>query len=85
MRCFVHKSLRKADTYLYLRRPDGDAELPAALRESLGPLQQVLELDLTPATRLAQAEAIRVIEALKQLGYYLQLPPSPRLDDVDPS
>jgi uncharacterized protein YcgL (UPF0745 family) len=84
MRCFVHKSLRKADTYVYLREPDG-AALPPALRESLEPLQQVLELDLVPTRRLAQADAAHVLEALERQGYYLQLPPAPQAGDAEPS
>ncbi|MBA8882973.1 YcgL domain-containing protein [Dokdonella fugitiva] len=85
MRCFVHKSLRKADTYVFLRDETGAATLPAALRESLGPLQQVLELELTPTRRLAQADAVRVLEALERHGYYLQLPPAPMLAPDDPA
>lgn len=85
MRCYVHKSLRKSDTYVYLRDAGGVAALPDALRESLGPLQQVLELDLTPTRRLAQADTARVLEALEQQGYYLQFPPSPPLGDIEPS
>ncbi|HEU4664354.1 MAG TPA: YcgL domain-containing protein [Dokdonella sp.] len=77
MRCFVHKSLRRADTYVYLRQPDGSDALPAALRDALMPMRQVLELELTPTRRLAQVDATRVIEALEQHGYYVQLPPDP--------
>lgn len=62
MRCFVHKSLRRADTYVYLRQPDGSDALPAALRDALMPMRQVLELELTPTRRLAQVDATRVIE-----------------------
>ncbi|MGN6520910.1 MAG: YcgL domain-containing protein [Dokdonella sp.] len=82
MRCFVYKSLRKAETYVYLRKQDGGTELPAALRDSLDPLQHVLELDLTPTRRLAQADAARVIEALELQGYYLQFPPNPLVTEA---
>lgn len=85
MRCFVHKSLRKADTYVYFRDEAGAATLPVALREFLGPLQHVLELELTPTRRLAQADAARVLEALEQHGYYLQLPPVPSFGTDDPA
>lgn len=84
MRCFVHKSLRKADTYVYLRESDGTA-LPLALRESLEPLQQVLELDLVPTKRLARADTAHVLEALERQGYYLQLPPRRQPGDAEPS
>lgn len=83
MHCFVYKSLCKADTYIYLRKQDGGTELPAALRNSLAPLQHVLELELTPKRNLAQADAARVIEALEQQGYYLQFPPNPPAGDAD--
>jgi uncharacterized protein YcgL (UPF0745 family) len=48
-------------------------------------LQQVLELELTPTRRLAQADAVRVLEALERHGYYLQLPPAPMLAPDDPA
>ena len=63
MRCFVYKSLKKADTYVYLARRDDAAALPAALRATLGELDFVLEIELTAERKLAREDA-GVAEAL---------------------
>jgi len=48
MQCFVYKSLRRADTYVYLRERDAFELLPAPLAATLGPLNFVIELALSP-------------------------------------
>ena len=48
MQAYVYKSLRKADTYVYLSARDDFARLPEPLRTQLGNLQFVLEVALTP-------------------------------------
>jgi uncharacterized protein YcgL (UPF0745 family) len=75
LRCFIYKSLRKADTYLYVVNADDFAAVPTALRERLGRLEFVLELELSPERKLARADGAQVIAALSSQGYYLQLPP----------
>ena len=54
MLAYVYKSLKKADTYLYLAKRDDFAGLPEPLRTQLGSLQFVLEVELTPERRLAR-------------------------------
>jgi uncharacterized protein YcgL (UPF0745 family) len=77
MRCFVYKSLRKADTYLYLGQRDDFARLPPLLRDSLGELEFVFEFDLDPARRLAREDP-RVVRAnLGDRGFHVQFPPPP--------
>lgn len=75
--CVVYKSLRKADTYVYLARADGFDALPAELLRSLGRLELVMNLELTPGRRLARVDAATLIDTLARHGYYLQLPPPP--------
>jgi uncharacterized protein YcgL (UPF0745 family) len=75
-RCFIYKSPRKADTYVYVPKADAFDALPQALAHALGPLVFVMELELTPGRRLARADASQVIAALAQEGFYLQLPPA---------
>jgi len=77
MRCHVYKSRLRPDTYVYLAEKDRFEVLPEALRQRLGTLEAVMELELTPERRLARAEAAAVIEALRTRGCYLQLPPPP--------
>ena len=76
MQAYVYKSLRKADTYLYLAKRDDFARLPEPLRSQLGSLQFVLEVALTPERKLAR-EDVEVVRAnLAARGFHLQLPPS---------
>lgn len=75
MQCFVYKSLRRADTFVYLAQRDGFARLPEGLRARLGELHFVLELILHPQRRLARVEAPVLMQALDTQGFYLQLPP----------
>ena len=82
MQAYVYKSLRKADTYVFLAARDGFDRLPPAVLESLGRLEPVLEVDLHPGRRLARADASQVMDALARKGFYLQVPPRPELDPM---
>jgi len=85
MQCFVYKSLRRAETFVFLARRDDFEPLPEPLRARLGDLQFVVEFELTPERRLARAEAPAVIASLAERGFHLQLPPgeSARDDALD--
>lgn len=76
MHAYVYKSLRKADTYVYLRTRDDFALLPEPVRAPLGELAFVLAVELTPARRLARADAGVVRANLAAQGYHLQFPPT---------
>jgi uncharacterized protein len=76
MQCFVYKSSRKADAYVYLRTRDDFAALPASISDALGVLTFVMQFELTPQRRLARENASAVIENLRERGFHLQLPPS---------
>jgi uncharacterized protein YcgL (UPF0745 family) len=74
MQAHVYKSRRKPDVYLYLRERDAFGLVPESLRAPLGPLEFVLELELTPGRRLARADAGVVRRNLDARGFYLQGP-----------
>ena len=76
MQAYVYKSLRKADTYLYLSARDDFARVPESVRAPLGNLQFDLEVALTPERKLARADAAVVRENLATRGFHLQLPPT---------
>ena len=76
MRAYVYKSLKKADTYLYLAARDDFSRLPEPVLAQLGRLQFVLELDLTPERKLAQADPEVVRTNLVSRGFHLQFPPT---------
>lgn len=75
MHAYVYKSLRKADTYVYLAQRDDFARLPEPLRTQLGELGFVLEVELTPERRLAREDPAQVRENLSARGFHLQFPP----------
>ena len=76
MKAHVYKSLRKPDTYLYLRERDAFGLLPDQVLAPLGQLQWVLELDLDRTPRLARVDIEVVRVNLAGRGFHLQLPPT---------
>lgn len=77
MRCFVYKSVRKADTYVYLREEAAFDLLPAELLEKLGPPVFVIELLLDAERKLAREDVNVVMANIAEQGFHLQLPPPP--------
>ena len=75
MQCVVYKSSRKADTYLYVERENDFSRVPDSLLKLMGEPERVMSLELTPERALARADADEVRAQLRDLGYYLQLPP----------
>ena len=74
MQAFVYKSLRKPDTYLYLRERDAFGFLPETVLAPLGKLAFVMELALAEGRKLARADAAVVRANLQARGYHLQFP-----------
>lgn len=75
MVCFIYKSLKKNELYLYLDKKDDFSALPADLYNSLGRLQFVMELQLSPERKLAREDAKKVMASLENRGFHIQLPP----------
>ncbi|VAW90448.1 Protein YcgL [hydrothermal vent metagenome] len=79
MNCAVYKSEKKSDYYVYLKRVDEEAVdfscIPEALDKLLGNLEFVMDLELSEARKLAQADVTEVIASLREEGFYLQTPP----------
>ena len=82
MHAYVYKSLRKADTYVYLAEREDFGRLPELLRGQLQPLQFVLDVDLSPERKLAREDPAQVRENLVARGFHLQLPPSVAADPM---
>ena len=82
MRAYVYKSTRKADTYVFLAARDGGLKLPEALQAQLGPLQFVLETELTPQRKLARENPGEVMANLAGRGFHLQMPLDTALDPM---
>lgn len=76
MQCFVYKSLKKAELYLYVVNKDDFSDVPEPLLKSLGPMQFVMALELSADRKLAREDAGKVLASLKTKGYFIQMPPT---------
>ncbi|WP_318481033.1 YcgL domain-containing protein [Photobacterium leiognathi] len=74
MLCAIYKSLKKDNTYLYINKKDDFSNVPEALMTTFGKPQFVMVLKLD-GRKLALADVEKVKEALKTVGFYLQVPP----------
>jgi uncharacterized protein YcgL (UPF0745 family) len=75
MYCTVYKSLKQFDYFLYVRTADELSRLPDGLRQLLGKVEKVIELELHARRTLAQADVREVMHQIETQGYYLQMPP----------
>jgi len=75
MQCVVYKSIKKEGYYMYLDAQKQLEDVPENLLALLGTLEKVMDLELTPDKKLAQASVSNVIAQLQSQGYYLQMPP----------
>lgn len=75
MQCVVYKSLKQFDYFLFVRKEDGLSRVPDGLKQILGTLEKVIDLELHETRSLAQANVVDVMRQLEERGYYLQMPP----------
>ncbi|MDX5377488.1 MAG: YcgL domain-containing protein [Halomonas sp.] len=73
--CEIYKSSRREEMYLYVDKRRGLAEVPEALIERFGKPVTAMTLILTPEKNLARAKASEVMAAIRDKGFYLQMPP----------
>jgi len=82
MQCFIYRCSRKDDLYIYLAEKDDFSHVPAAVMKGLGLTEFVMELELTPDTRLAKEAARDVMQNLEDKGFHLQLPSSTPIEEI---
>jgi uncharacterized protein YcgL (UPF0745 family) len=75
MQCFIYKSLKKDELYLYLPNKDDFSSIPDALLNSFGRLEFVMELEVTAERKLAREDASKVLAGLQDKGFFVQMPP----------
>nr|WP_024968265.1 YcgL domain-containing protein [Pantoea sp. IMH] len=77
MLCVIYRSAKRDQTYLYVEKKDDFSRVPAELMQGFGKPQLAMLLPLDGSKRLANADLVKVKAALKEQGYYLQVPPPP--------
>lgn len=75
MLCAIYKSSKKAETYLYVEKRDDFSKVPEPLMATFGKPQFVMLFNLAGEKKLVRTDKEKVKEALREPGYYLQLPP----------
>jgi uncharacterized protein YcgL (UPF0745 family) len=76
--CWVYRSPRKQDMYLYLAEEDGFDTVPDELLERFGGPVLVIGLELSSRRQLAREDVEQVMHNLRTRGYHLQMPPQLR-------
>jgi uncharacterized protein YcgL (UPF0745 family) len=78
--CWIYKSPKKDEMYLYLAEEAGFDPVPEPLMERFGKPVLVMELALHEGRTLAREDVIKVMRNLSERGYHLQMPPVLRPD-----
>jgi len=73
--CSIYKSSKRAEMYLYVDRAQDVSKLPEALMQAFGSPTKVMDLVLTPEKKLARVSAQKVLDAIAEQDFFLQMPP----------
>jgi len=75
LHCWVYRSPRKQEMYLYLAAEDDFDRVPADLLARFGEPVLVIELELSTERQLAREDVSQVMANLGEQGFHLQMPP----------
>jgi hypothetical protein len=75
----IFRATREEGFYLYVDKKEGLQRVPPDLLARLGKLETAMLMMLEPDKKLARADASRVLHAIREQGFYLQMPPRPEL------
>ena len=78
--CWIYRSPRKDEMYLYVVREDDFSCVPEALLERFGTPVRVMELTLNGSRKLAREDVTVVMDNLSSQGFHLQMPPKMSVD-----
>lgn len=75
MQCYVYRSRRKQQTYLFLPQRDDFSQIPVSLLKLFGEAEFSFEFELSSERKMVLAKASEVKRNIQENGFYLQLPP----------
>ncbi len=75
MNCFIYRSKKKQDFYIYLSKKDHFDVLSNSLKKTVGELEYCFDFDLTEDKNLARENSKTVLANLKKDGFHVQVPP----------
>ncbi|GGK74907.1 YcgL domain-containing protein [Amphritea balenae] len=74
--CSVFKSSKKDEMYIYVDKAEQLKRVPEPLLKMFGAPIHVFDMLLTPEKEMARVEADKVLEDIREKGYFLQMPPA---------
>ncbi|MBN50354.1 MAG: hypothetical protein CMN85_12540 [Spongiibacteraceae bacterium] len=74
----IYRSPKKEGTYLYVEKAKGLERVPEPLLKQFGKPELAMTLALTSERKLARVDAAKVMDAVVEQGFFLQLPPVPQ-------
>lgn len=80
MPCWIYRSPRKDEMYLYISREDDFSCVPEALLDRFGAPDRVMEITLSDKRKLAREDVVVVMDNLRVQGFHLQMPPKLKVD-----
>ncbi|MBL1292550.1 MAG: YcgL domain-containing protein [Thiotrichales bacterium] len=75
--CNIYRCSLKEGMYLYLDHNSILDDLPDALKKKIGQPELSMTLAITANTKLANAKAEAILDAIETQGFYLQIPVNP--------
>lgn len=76
MICFIYRSPKKAEMYLYTLTRDNFTKIPESLLKVFGHPEFSMTINIGKRDVLARADIEQVKQHLMEEGYYLQMPPT---------
>lgn len=73
--CSIYKSPRKDEMYLYVDKKDLLKRVPDALVEMFGTPLHLMDMPIMNGRKLARVDVDKMLEGIKEKGFYLQMPP----------
>lgn len=73
--CDAYKTASKEETYLFVDKKTGLKQVPESLLQKFPNPELVTTFELGPDRKMARVDAARVLEAIREQGYFLQMPP----------
>jgi uncharacterized protein YcgL (UPF0745 family) len=74
--CSILRCSKKEGMYLYVDKSAGIESIPDKLRRQLGDVELAMTLMISEDKKLARANAKEVLQAIRENGFYLQMPPT---------
>lgn len=71
----IYRSPREEGLYLYVDKTENLSRVPETLLKQFGKPELAMTMLLDGKRKLARADVNKVLEAIQEQGFYLQLPP----------